>query len=297
MLTIWDGTLKAGAEPSRAEPSRAEPSRAEPSRAEPSRAEPSRAEPSRAEPSRAEVMGARHWSAARRPSPSGPDDCRGRLGGRLSPHLPVLALVALGALIPFGEAARAQTACTSTDTAITGSNPTDPSALTADCTALLGIKDPLRGTVALNWATTLAMSSWEGITLSSDKSRVERLWLRAKNMDGSIPDLSALTGLKSLLLEENKLTGSIPDLSALTKLDALWLFDNELNGVHPRPERPHQPRRTIPQQQRVDGVHPRLQRPHQTPIPLAQQQRVDGVHPRPQRASPASESSTSMRTN
>ena len=126
--------------------------------------------------------------------------------------------------------------CSTTDAAVTGPMTTgDPAALAADCAVLLGLKGALEGTTGnLNWAKTLSMISWEGITLHPNGSHVDSLSLRIKGMNGSIPaGLSALTGLRALLLDDNELTGSIPDLSALTGLQQLNLRNNQLTGSIP----------------------------------------------------------------
>ena len=62
---------------------------------------------------------------------------------------------------------------------------------------------------------------------------LQSLILHGNQLTGSIPDLSALTSLQSLQLHDNQLTGSIPDLSALTSLQRLWLRGNELTGSIP----------------------------------------------------------------
>ncbi len=196
MLTIWTGVLSAGADSIR-------------------------------------LMWARRRSVARPPAP--PTESRASLAGdrerrcvRLFPPF-----FALAALVLFGEGARAQT-CTSSDVAITGSGPTTVATLVADCTALLGMKDTLRGSVALNWATSLAMSSWDGIDLSSDASRVKVLSLQNRSLGGSLTSgLSNLSGLEELSLDGNSLTGSIPALSGLANLEELSLSANDLTGSIP----------------------------------------------------------------
>ena len=137
-------------------------------------------------------------------------------------------------MLGLATEAAAQT-CTTTDVAITGVTPapSDPAALAGDCTTLLGFMDTLRGTASLNWATTLSMESWDGITLTSDGNRVAELGLGSRSLTGSIPDLSPLTSLRHLSLQSNELTGSIPDLSPLTSLRHLSLQDNELTGSIP----------------------------------------------------------------
>ena len=144
----------------------------------------------------------------------------------------------------------AQTLCTETSPAITdidastlGTDP-DVSGLVTDCTALLGLKDPLIGTGpgagSLNWAADTAMDTWDGITVSSSDNnneaippRVTRLYLNSNQLTGEIPDLSALTALQRLRLNSNQLTGEIPDLSALTALTQLFLHNNQLTGRIP----------------------------------------------------------------
>lgn len=84
---------------------------------------------------------------------------------------------------------------------------------------MLGIKDGLRGTAALNWARTLAMSDWDGVDLVANpvppqpnRGRVNRLRPQGVRLDGSLASgLSALTALEHLLLDNNELTGSIPE--------------------------------------------------------------------------------------
>lgn len=137
-------------------------------------------------------------------------------------------------MLGLATGAEAQT-CATTDVAITGLTPapSDPAALAGDCTALLGLKDTLRGTGALNWANTLSMDGWDGITLAENANRVRSLLLTSKGLDGSIPDLSGLTNLSWLLSHRNRLSGTIPDLSGLSSLGFLNLHVNELTGSIP----------------------------------------------------------------
>ena len=55
-------------------------------------------------------------------------------------------------------------------TAVT--TPNDNRGLVQDCETLLAAKDGLRGTATLDWATSTAVSSWEGITTGGTPSRV-----------------------------------------------------------------------------------------------------------------------------
>ena len=121
-----------------------------------------------------------------------------------------------------------------TDVAITGVTPapSDPAALAGDCATLLGLMDALRGTASLNWANSLSMSSWDGITVAG--SRVTELVRTSRQLTGTIPAaLNNLTGLQELWLNSNRLTGSIPNLSSLTALEVLHLSGNELSGEIP----------------------------------------------------------------
>ena len=166
------------------------------------------------------------------------------------------ALKAAGLLVAaslFGKPA--WTTCTAADTAVTAVNPDDPSALAAECSALLAVKDTLRGTAALNWASTVSMGSWDGIFLRTGNSNVAQIHLPSAGLTGTIPDLSALTSVSTvnlsgneltgeipsgfpasvtnLTLAANRLTGGIPDLSSLTSLTYLRLSANELSGSIP----------------------------------------------------------------
>ncbi len=168
-----------------------------------------------------------------------------------------MALSSSALLLGLATEAGAQTSCAVTDVAITGVTPapSDPAALAGDCAALLGLMDALRGTASLNWANSLSMASWDGITVTG--SRVTSLVLGSRQLTGTIPaalnsltalqilaffsnelsgeipDLSSLTALEELLLASNELSGSIPDLSALTNLRQIELYQNRLSGSIP----------------------------------------------------------------
>ena len=145
-----------------------------------------------------------------------------------------VALFGLGLAFGMASEAAAQTSCATTDVAITGVTPapTDPAALAGDCTTLLGLMDALRGTASLNWANSLSMTSWDGITVTG--SRVTAIDLRSRQLDGTIPAaLNNLTGLEELYLFSNELSGAIPDISGLTSLRILHLNNNRLSGSIP----------------------------------------------------------------
>ena len=136
-------------------------------------------------------------------------------------------------MLGLATGAGAQT-CATTDVAITGVTPapSDPAALAGDCATLLGLMDALRGTASLNWANSLSMASWDGITVTG--SRVTGLVLISRQLTGTIPAaLNSLTALQILAFFRNELSGEIPDLSSLTALEELLLADNELSGSIP----------------------------------------------------------------
>ena len=84
-------------------------------------------------------------------------------------------------------------------TCTTGAAVADPATdtdLVADCETLLAARDTLAGDGTLNWSADLAMSSWDGVTISGTPSRVTTLNLYNRGLSGSIPselgDLSSL---------------------------------------------------------------------------------------------------------
>ena len=125
----------------------------------------------------------------------------------------------------------------------TGSAVADPATdtgLVDDCTALLSARDTLDGSTStggdnLNWSVDLAMSSWDGVTISGTPSRVTKLSLYNRGLSGSIPsELGDLTSLEELNLNRNQLSGSIPsELGDLTSLRWLDLRFNDLSGTIP----------------------------------------------------------------
>ncbi len=83
--------------------------------------------------------------------------------------------------------------------------------LMRDCLALLPVKDTLRGTASLNWDTSVAIGSWDGVTVGGTPRRVTKLKLANKSLTGNLPEaMGGLTGLTELKLAGNTLTGCIP---------------------------------------------------------------------------------------
>ena len=159
---------------------------------------------------------------------------RSHVGSRLHGWRGLLVLSGVLVVLGWCGPAAAQTTCTASDPAVSGFSGTLTDLVT-DCATLLGLKDTLRGTGSLNWAATVTMAAWEGITVRGTPPRVTGLRLHPKNLTGTLPTaLGSLTGLIDLDLAANELTGSIPtQLGSLTKLQWLDLHDNQLSGSIP----------------------------------------------------------------
>ncbi len=83
-----------------------------------------------------------------------------------------------------------------------------------------------------NWLSDLSIANWYGVS-TDQQGHVTRLFLENNGLEGTIPDLSALTSLTSLNLGFNMLTGPIPDLGAQTELTYVSLRENQLTGSVP----------------------------------------------------------------
>ena len=112
--------------------------------------------------------------------------------------------------------------------------------LAQHCEALLAGKDTLRGTASLNWAKTVEIDSWNGISIAGEDDaipfkRVSKVELPNKSLNGSIPaEFGDLLWSTHLDLSGNSLTGEIPsEFSNLTNLQVLKLSGNSLTGCIP----------------------------------------------------------------
>ena len=114
-------------------------------------------------------------------------------------------------------------------------NPAAHRALVKDCETLLAARDTLRGTAALNWATSTALSRWTGVRTGGTPTRVTGLHLAGQGLTGTLPTgLGRLFGLTTLNLSANRLSGDIPTaLTWLVNLRELWLAGNALTGCLP----------------------------------------------------------------
>ncbi len=111
----------------------------------------------------------------------------------------------------------------------------DNQGLMRDCQALLAAKDTLRGTGSLNWGTGTTISSWDGVTTSTDPSGITKLELSDEDLTGTLPpELGGLFEITHLDLSDNSLTGEIPrELGGLTNLESLKLTGNSLSECIP----------------------------------------------------------------
>ena len=109
--------------------------------------------------------------------------------------------------------------------------------LVADCETLLGMKDVLRGSAALNWSDSLPITRWDGVALGGSPSRVIKLKLnrQKERLDGHIPaEIGELAMLEELWLHNNRLSGTLPlELGDLGNLNWLFLSNNKLSGQIP----------------------------------------------------------------
>ena len=147
----------------------------------------------------------------------------------MSSFLPALkcALVCF-ALAFFALTGNAQTQTDCSDTGTTG-------VPEAECQALVDLYNQTGGPSwnnSDNWNTTQPISTWGGVTVVN--GHVTGLSLDLNELSGKIPDLSDLTSLVNLHLNQNKLSGTIPtELENLTALTSLYLWGNELSGEIP----------------------------------------------------------------
>ena len=107
--------------------------------------------------------------------------------------------------------------------------------LVADCATLLGLRDALRGSAALNWSGDRALGAWDGVTVAGTPPRVTKLELSSGGLTGELSGLAGeLEGLTELRLDGNALTGRIPSkVALLTRLTHVYLAGNALTGCMP----------------------------------------------------------------
>jgi len=95
-----------------------------------------------------------------------------------------------------------------------------------------------------NWTTSTGWGSgdacsWYGITCDQDlmpednTSHVVYISMSYNNLNGPLPDLTGLTALDSLELDNNLLSGSIPALGGMASLRIVTIYLNQLTGSIP----------------------------------------------------------------
>ena len=115
------------------------------------------------------------------------------------------------------------------------SDPTNNAGLVADCERLIGLRDVLAGSAALNWDVRTAITGWQGVTIAGTPQRVTELNLASLGLNGELSGLlGELDALTELRLNANALTGRIPSkLTTLTNLTHLYLAGNSFAGCLP----------------------------------------------------------------
>lgn len=106
-----------------------------------------------------------------------------------------------------------------------------------DADALLALKMAIDPSNALPWRRDSAagVCSWAGVRQCSADGRVTKVVLEFFNLTGQLPPgtLASLDQLRVLSFKSNFLFGEIPDLSALTNLKSLYLNNNRFSGQIP----------------------------------------------------------------
>ena len=76
--------------------------------------------------------------------------------------------------------------------------------------------------------------SWYGIACDVNKNHVVSIALGNNHLvGGPLPDLTALTNLKSFYVYNNQLTGPIPSLAGLGAFQVFFAYNNQLSGAIP----------------------------------------------------------------
>ena len=140
----------------------------------------------------------------------------------------ILAVLALA--LAFPSPAYAYNCSNGTVIAEPAGNP----GLVGDCNTLMGLKSTLVGSATtVNWSTDAAISTWTGITLEGNPSRVTKVLLPNKSLNGSMQGgFGSLTKLTDLDLGDNTLAGGIPSgMGDSSTLVTIEIDNNNLTGT------------------------------------------------------------------
>ncbi|KAK9117934.1 hypothetical protein Scep_016027 [Stephania cephalantha] len=110
-----------------------------------------------------------------------------------------------------------------------------PLSRSGDAEALLGLKSSLDLSNSLQWRKgDSGFCKWEGVK-ECQRGRVTKLVLEHLSLNGTLDEksLSQLDQLRVLSFKANLISGQIPNLSSLTNLKSLFLNDNRFSGEFP----------------------------------------------------------------
>ena len=82
------------------------------------------------------------------------------------------------------------------------------------------------------WDLSKPVSTWYGVVLTADSSRIQEIYLSTNKLNGTMPNLN-LPKLEDLYLVGNQLSGRIPNLN-LPNLKKLGLANNRFSGTIPQ---------------------------------------------------------------
>jgi hypothetical protein len=105
----------------------------------------------------------------------------------------------------------------------------------AECEALVALYNATGGAGWLKqtgWLQTDTPCTWYGVSCKSE--RVTSLWLNNQRLSGSLPaQISALTALENLYLDNNQLVSLPPQIGSLSSLRYISLGNNHLTNLPP----------------------------------------------------------------
>jgi hypothetical protein len=147
-----------------------------------------------------------------------------------------LSVAVVGLMLGVVPSVSAETDCQAQQCDANGENCQRVSLMpVAQCETLLAIYQSTDGENwwrNQNWNTTNEPRDFVLVD-TADNGQVVALNLFQNNLQGQLPDLSALTSLKELVVRNNQLTGKIPRLTALTQLEKVSFYENQLCGPIP----------------------------------------------------------------